>query len=579
MDAYGIFQGGGAKGYAHVGALKAAEDRGIRFIRIAGTSAGAIIAALAAAGYTADELLDPSHALGQRGVLDVAIADIIDPVEYARVLRTKSRYEALSRVGRPRPGPLGAWQRAKRQWPPLLVLRALKFIALEVGSGVRMYRRFGAVGTEPVVEWLDGLLRAKVGASGPVTFGDLNMRLRMVAANLTTGEVQRFGFAADRDSPVAAAAVASACFPFFFRPVRVGADVFVDGGLVSNLPVWLFDDERDDDTSYLPTFGFRLVNDLLVPNARTAPARFVPYAFRIFQTLSSGARNLEERRVDYYHGIDLQARIGTLSFEVAREEAPALVEEARRCVERYFEREVGPQDPERMRRVLAVVVDMVAERYEWRGERVRAHVLVPEPDGRHARTVYAWNMEQDADDHLRVRTDVDGVGAVFRLREPVYVRLGAGGFVLGALKYELSARPSGVSGLYAIPMFEDVDDWGRTAPLERSRPFGALVIDCGTDFAPITVDVGEQDALANIAVIVGEEIRDRSIVRADWGAVPSTSDVGFDPALSSPSFRVAMRKLRDPGDQELGRRLSNALVRLNRRASGPSSRPQKAEPA
>lgn len=58
MDAFGIFQGGGAKGYAHVGALKAAEQRGIRFVRIAGTSAGAIIAALAAAGYTADELLD-----------------------------------------------------------------------------------------------------------------------------------------------------------------------------------------------------------------------------------------------------------------------------------------------------------------------------------------------------------------------------------------------------------------------------------------------------------------------------------------------------------------------------------------
>jgi NTE family protein len=48
VKAYGVFEGGGARGYAHVGALLAAEARGIEFVAVAGTSIGAGIAALIA---------------------------------------------------------------------------------------------------------------------------------------------------------------------------------------------------------------------------------------------------------------------------------------------------------------------------------------------------------------------------------------------------------------------------------------------------------------------------------------------------------------------------------------------------
>ena len=50
--------GGGAKGFAHVGALKAMEELGIRPDIISGTSAGAVIAVLYADGYSPDEILD-----------------------------------------------------------------------------------------------------------------------------------------------------------------------------------------------------------------------------------------------------------------------------------------------------------------------------------------------------------------------------------------------------------------------------------------------------------------------------------------------------------------------------------------
>lgn len=565
MDAYGIFQGGGAKGYAHVGALKAAEQRGIRFVRIGGSSAGAIVAALAAAGYAADELLDPSKPTGSRGVLDVDVGEILDAREYARVTRAMRRYTAFSAQPEPATGIVGWWRRAKRRFAPLVMARFFcRLVVPELAFGIGVYRGLGAVGTEPVERWLDGLLRAKTGTSGPVTFGDLGMRLRMVAADVTNGEMRTFGFPGDERLAVASAAMASACFPFFFRPVRDGDRMFVDGGLVSNLPVWLFDDERDDETSHLPTFGFRLVNDALVARAAEAPTQFLRFGQRMAQTLLSGARNLEERRVDYYHGIDLRARIGTLSFDTVRDAAPTLVDDARRSVEEYFQREVGPQDPARMQRVLTAVVNLLAEHYDWVGERVRAHILLPDIDGRHAMTIYSCNMDSDADDHLRVRTDVDGVGAAFRLREPVYVdnnaprRIGQ-----DALKYELAARPTQVRGLYSVPMFDDIDEWSKEDPPTRTMPFAALVLDRTTAFAPLAVDERQQDTLANVAAIVGEAIRDRSIVRPQNAELLRPRASAWDASLTTAGLRVAARKIRDAGDGDLGGRLSLALRRLN----------------
>src|SRR5690242_20714764 len=52
-----VFEGGGAKGSAFVGALSALKAAGHSTRRLIGTSAGAITAALLAAGYSAEEML------------------------------------------------------------------------------------------------------------------------------------------------------------------------------------------------------------------------------------------------------------------------------------------------------------------------------------------------------------------------------------------------------------------------------------------------------------------------------------------------------------------------------------------
>ena len=56
MKLDGVFSGGGIKGIALIGAYEEIEKRGYQFERVAGASAGAIIAALIAAKYSSKEI-------------------------------------------------------------------------------------------------------------------------------------------------------------------------------------------------------------------------------------------------------------------------------------------------------------------------------------------------------------------------------------------------------------------------------------------------------------------------------------------------------------------------------------------
>ncbi|MCD4769365.1 MAG: patatin-like phospholipase family protein, partial [Bacteroidales bacterium] len=53
-----VLSGGGAKGLAHIGVIKALEENNIKIDYVAGTSMGAIIGTLYAMGYTIDEMVD-----------------------------------------------------------------------------------------------------------------------------------------------------------------------------------------------------------------------------------------------------------------------------------------------------------------------------------------------------------------------------------------------------------------------------------------------------------------------------------------------------------------------------------------
>jgi NTE family protein len=568
MEAYAVFQGGGAKGYAHVGALAAAEERNIIFRKVAGTSAGAIVAALAAAGYKADEIYNPDAPLGTRGIFDVTPDQLLDGSEYARI----RKLARLIRRLRPDPsnppsferrlfGPIAEWL-SRRPWG-LWLLQV--FILLVTGKDLGvLFSVYGLTGTQLIETWIEDALSTKMGIlDRPVTFADLGMRLRVIAASLTTGELRAFGRLGDEDLSVSQAVAASACYPIFFRPAAVGHELFVDGGLVSNLPAWVFDEERDEDEAFLPTFGFRLVNDAFVPGPPGNPATAIAFAKRLFETILSGAK-VEERGIRDYYAIDLSAPIGTLSFDDLPWKAPDLVRNGRECVRGFFKASIGPQDPERMKLVLRALVGELMSYYdEWRMDsRIRASIALPQDGGKRARTTYCFNMDSDGDDRLNFRIGGLGVGACFERREPIYITYAkVHSHDSRVNKYEMTARPADVAHSYAIPIFADPNDWFR-APRRRSAPFAVLVIDKALPIDDLLGSYEDQDTLANLAMIVGEELHDRALVRQDRRPTRYNAGRGRAGMLSLDSggaFQVSRRKVRDVGQSPLGEKLSRTI--------------------
>lgn len=204
-------EGGGVKGIALVGAVDDLLGAGHDFDRVAGTSAGGIVAALVAAGATREQL-----------------ATWVRDVDYEQ-FRDKGLLERL--------GPLGAGA-------SLLVERGVY-----EGDALRRW----------LADRLDEL--------GVSTFGDLRrgddrepstrFRLVVTAVDLSVGRLVRlpwdyeavYGLDPDEQS-VADAVRASTAIPYFYEPEElVDADgrahVLVDGGLLANYPIDLF--AREDD--------------------------------------------------------------------------------------------------------------------------------------------------------------------------------------------------------------------------------------------------------------------------------------------------------------------------------------------
>ncbi|MGR6858385.1 patatin-like phospholipase family protein [Bacillus halotolerans] len=237
----GVFSGGGVKGVALAGAYEALEEKGFRFARLAGTSAGAVIAAFIASGYSSKEI----HAL-------------IEEVDGERLL--DQRYS---------------------------------FLPLKMLQWVSIYWRLGLFKGDTLEKWIADLLRAK----GVRVFGDLKKgSLRLIASDLTNGtmivlpdDLVRYGLNPDL-FPVARAVRMSCSIPYFFEPIKLKTDTgtatVVDGGVLSNFPIWLFSKERKR-----PVIGVTLA-----PNERERPKKNIGNAFELFGALFETMKDAHDAR-------------------------------------------------------------------------------------------------------------------------------------------------------------------------------------------------------------------------------------------------------------------------------------------
>lgn len=264
-----VFKGGGVKGIALVGALTAAEERGWTWQAVAGTSAGAITAALVAAGYTAQEL-----------------KPILFGLDFNRF----------------------------KDGGPLSVFNLL--------------RKEGIYKGQYVIDWLEGLLLNKTRKAEP-TFADLEAQfgiaLRVVATDITNmrelvfpDDLTDYGFVDPKSFPVAQAVRASMSIPYFFQPYDLVCPggktaTLVDGGVLSNFAVSLF--APGAAGAQVPTLGYYLK----APDDKDAlpTGNLDQFTHALITTILEGHDHDSLLHQQYERSIDIPTgSIGTTDFDL-----------------------------------------------------------------------------------------------------------------------------------------------------------------------------------------------------------------------------------------------------------------------
>lgn len=232
-----VFAGGGVKAFSFVGAIEEAERRGLLFERIAGTSAGSIVAAFLMAGFSSKDIFTMLNSL------DVA------------TFRDE-------RFG---------------------------FIPFKLTKWVNLYFRMGLYKGDKLEEWI----RERLEQKGVRTFNDLApSSLRIVVSDVTRGQMvvipddlPKYGLDPNRFS-VATAVRMSCSIPYFFEPVKLKNQAvgnkpsyIVDGGLLSNFPIWIFKDGVRGGYRR-PVIGFQLA-----PKEGERPVNQVHNAFDLYKAI------------------------------------------------------------------------------------------------------------------------------------------------------------------------------------------------------------------------------------------------------------------------------------------------------
>jgi NTE family protein len=212
-----VLEGGGVKGIGLIGALEELARAGYSFKRVAGTSAGAIVGSLIAAGMPIETALTTMRSVDYQKFRDEGFID-----KFGIGGKTLSLWSEQ-----------GVYEgRYLREW----LGAELEKLGVRTFADLRI--------TEPWAKDLPPEQRYK---------------LVVVASDVTNGRLarlpwdyKRYGLNPD-DQLVADAVRASMSIPFFYEPVKLDGNVLVDGGMLSNFPITLFDGTAD-----WTTFGIKL---------------------------------------------------------------------------------------------------------------------------------------------------------------------------------------------------------------------------------------------------------------------------------------------------------------------------------
>ncbi|EKO3566847.1 patatin-like phospholipase family protein [Vibrio metschnikovii] len=199
-NSLGVFQGGGCKAIAFVGAFEEARNRGVFFSEVAGTSAGSIFASLIAAGATP---------------------------EYLKTLVNSTDFDQFN-------APVD--KKISKQYGSKLGSLEALCLGGTFKSILKFLRNLGLYSSSQLEVWLNDRLNELLGTQGKnITFGDLKLPLHVIATDVSNQNQVTWNLTNAPDVKVAYAVRCSCTIPFYFQPVDMK---YVDGGLVSNLPTF-----------------------------------------------------------------------------------------------------------------------------------------------------------------------------------------------------------------------------------------------------------------------------------------------------------------------------------------------------
>jgi len=301
-----VFQGGGCRGAAHAGAYQAAVECGVTFSAIAGTSAGSIVAALIGGGAQPDYLL-----------------------------RTLVGLNFTQLLSKPQP------QDGYSSFPARLLARGIGWIPSQLAEAVSRIVRFGGIhSAEGLERWMNDHLSELLPTAGrPVRFRDLPLPTTVVATDLSRNAVKIWSSEFTPDESVAFAVRCSSSLPFFFQATVQGDSRFVDGGLLANLPAFVYklDAAASKDSFSDPILAFCLEEE------PSPPTQWTPLLLlkRIIGAVVDGGTDLHLRLDRDVHSITIPT-LGVRATDFNRmkpELSQSLIDSGRRSTLEFFRNE------------------------------------------------------------------------------------------------------------------------------------------------------------------------------------------------------------------------------------------------
>lgn len=284
-----VFEGGGVKGIGLVGAVCYLEEKGYKWNKLAGTSAGAIVASLLSANYTGIE-----------------IKKIIFDFEKFFAKETSSMFSLKSTID--------------------------------------LFSDNGIISGKLIENWIRNILLSK----GISTFKDITLngesRLKIIAADITKQELLILPDDLIKyninplDFEIAKAVRMSISIPFLFKPVKLkynnSFSYIIDGGILSNYPIWIFDVQSKPRW---PTFGFKLVEPN-VSKTFLGKTDFISYTLDIINTLLSKNEEIYVKEKDWVRTIPIPTLgIRTIEFDLSEKKKKALFDSGYNAAKNFLD--------------------------------------------------------------------------------------------------------------------------------------------------------------------------------------------------------------------------------------------------